>query len=230
MTMQFTFTGWAFWAAFAAVLLVLSGWKRVTPKRWHRAEVRQGLLLAFSLGFYALVGRQLVGLLVGSILVNHLLTRAMWSQEGMLRRVLLGTGIAFHLGVLGVFKYAYFVADLFPGSPLQGTCTRGVWTNGCFRWASPFTRSKPSATSWMCTVAPWPVRLPAFSGHVHHLLPAAGGGPHRSGEAIPSPIAIQALDVQPGRRCPARPAHSRRVFEEARARRFGGCVVGRPGV
>lgn len=121
MTSAFTFTSWAFWAAFASVLLMLSGWKRVMPERWHRPELRQGLLLAFSLGFYALVGGQLVGLLVGSILVNHLLTRAMWSQRGTLRYLLLGAGIAFHLGVLGVFKYAYFVADLFPGSPLQGT-------------------------------------------------------------------------------------------------------------
>ena len=121
MTSAFTFTSWAFWAAFASVLLMLSGWKRLMPERWHRPELRQGLLLAFSLGFYALVGGQLVGLLVGSILVNHLLTQAMWSQRGTLRHLLLGAGIAFHLGVLGVFKYAYFVADLFPGSPLQGT-------------------------------------------------------------------------------------------------------------
>ena len=121
MMTAFTFTGWAFWAAFASVLLMLSGWKRVMPERWHLPELRQLLLLAFSLGFYALVGGQLVGLLAASILVNHFLTRAMWSQQGPLRHLLLGAGIAFHLGVLGVFKYAYFVADLFPGSPLQGT-------------------------------------------------------------------------------------------------------------
>ena len=93
MMTAFTFTGWAFWAAFASVLLMLSGWKRVMPERWHLPELRQLLLLAFSLGFYALVGGQLVGLLAASILVNHFLTRAMWSQQGPLRHLLLGAGI-----------------------------------------------------------------------------------------------------------------------------------------
>ena len=39
MTSAFTFTSWP-WAAFASVLLMLSGWKRVMPERWHRPELR----------------------------------------------------------------------------------------------------------------------------------------------------------------------------------------------
>lgn len=121
MMLEFTFTSWGFWAAFAGVLLVLAGWQRVMPPRLQQSWVRQALLLAFSLGFYCLVGGELVLLLIASIAVHWGLTQIMWAQVGTLRRLLLGTTVTFHLVVLGVFKYAYFVAESLPGTALQAT-------------------------------------------------------------------------------------------------------------
>ena len=121
MIPEFTFTSWSFWAAFALVLLVLSGWNRVATQRLQSSAVRKCLLLAFSLGFYFLVGGKLVGLLIGSILVNFTLTQILWKKQGALRHVLLGVVVAFHLGVLGIFKYAYFIADSLPGGLLDST-------------------------------------------------------------------------------------------------------------
>ena len=118
MAGDMTFTSWGFWAAFAAVFLVVSGWRAWLPTAWHRPWVRQAMLLTFSLGFYTLVGGKLVAVLLLSIALNHLLTRAIHASSGPSRTGVTAVAIAFNLGLLGVFKYAYFVANLWPGPAL----------------------------------------------------------------------------------------------------------------
>ena len=118
MAGDMTFTSWGFWAAFAAVFLVVSGWRAWLPTAWHRPWVRQAMLLTFSLGFYTLVGGKLVAVLLLSISLNHLLAQAIHASSGSSRTGITTVAVAFNLGLLGVFKYAYFVADLWPGPAL----------------------------------------------------------------------------------------------------------------
>ena len=118
MAGDMTFTSWGFWAAFAAVFLVVSGWRAWLPTAWHRPWVRQAMLLTFSLGFYTLVGGKLVAVLLLSIALNHLLAQAIHASSGSSRTGITTVTIAFNLGLLGVFKYAYFVADWWPGQAL----------------------------------------------------------------------------------------------------------------
>ena len=118
MAGDMTFTSWGFWAAFAAVFLVVSGWRAWLPTAWHRPWVRQAMLLTFSLGFYTLVGGKLVAVLLLSISLNHLLAQAIHASSGSSRTGITTVAVAFNLGLLGVFKYAYFVADWWPGQAL----------------------------------------------------------------------------------------------------------------
>ena len=118
MAGDMTFTSWGFWAAFAAVFLVVSGWRAWLPNAWHRPWVRQAMLLTFSLGFYTLVGGKLVAVLLLSIALNHLLAQAIHASSGSSRTGITTVAIAFNLGLLAVFKYAYFVADWWPGQAL----------------------------------------------------------------------------------------------------------------
>ena len=118
MAGDMTFTSWGFWAAFAAVFLVVSGWRAWLPTAWHRPWVRQAMLLTFSLGFYTLVGGKLVAVLLLSIAINHLLAQAIHASSGSSRTGITTVAIAFNLGLLAVFKYAYFVADWWPGQAL----------------------------------------------------------------------------------------------------------------
>jgi alginate O-acetyltransferase complex protein AlgI len=76
-------------------------------------------LLLASLFFYAWGELEFVGLLVGSVALNYLAGLAI-SREGPRRRAALVAGIAANLLLLGIFKYAGFVAELLapwlPGS------------------------------------------------------------------------------------------------------------------
>ena len=71
------------------------------------------------MGFYAWVAGKLVAILVLSVLINHLLTLGLTSTTGRLRQILVTSAVAFNVGLLGLFKYAYFVADWWPNSTLE---------------------------------------------------------------------------------------------------------------
>ncbi len=68
---------------------------------------RQLVLIGASFGFYAVWDWRFVPLLFGLTLVNWLVAHA-FARSG--RRILLSLGVALNLGVLGVFKYANFLA------------------------------------------------------------------------------------------------------------------------
>src|SRR4051794_6273357 len=79
---------------------------------------RTWTLLGLSVVFYGYWNPALVGLLLGSILVNWLAAQAYGSFPD---RLIISAAILGNLLVLGVFKYANFVADNFvwlSGAPL----------------------------------------------------------------------------------------------------------------
>lgn len=91
----------SFFAFFAAVCLV--HW--VTPARG-----RPWLLLAASLGFYAIWNAGLLALLLGTTIINHGIVRGL--QPGGNRRLaLLRLGIAVQCALLFTFKYYAFFVD-----------------------------------------------------------------------------------------------------------------------
>ena len=81
--------------------------------------LRKVLLLAFSLGFYVWVAGKLVVILLFSVWINHGLTRVLISTTGRLRQLLVTLAVGFNVGLLGLFKYAYFVSDWWPNSTIE---------------------------------------------------------------------------------------------------------------
>lgn len=84
---------------------------------------RTGMLLAGSAAFYVWGEGPYIFLLAGLILANYAGSRALAAANGQGRRRAILTGlIVLDLGVLGVFKYASFLAQnlnaVLPGAPL----------------------------------------------------------------------------------------------------------------
>jgi alginate O-acetyltransferase complex protein AlgI len=86
--------------------------------------MRNGLLLAASLLFYAWGERKWVAVLLASIAVNYLVGRALDGAAGLRRRrLMIGLAVAVNLGLLAVFKYADFFVDNL--NPLLAACRLG---------------------------------------------------------------------------------------------------------
>ena len=116
---EVTFTAWSFWVAFACVFMVMSiAGQHLTSQR-RTPALRKVLLLAFSLGFYVWVAGKLVVILLFSVWINHGLTRVLISTTGRLRQLLVTLAVGFNVGLLGLFKYAYFVSDWWPNSTIE---------------------------------------------------------------------------------------------------------------
>ena len=86
-------------------------------------KMRNGLLLVFSLVFYAWGEPVYVLIMLGSILMNYLFGRGVDRFRGRLKikKLLLVSAVACNLAVLGVFKYTDFVIsniNLIPGVSL----------------------------------------------------------------------------------------------------------------
>ena len=105
-----TFTSIEFWALFAASFLLLEAAHFWLQSKAFRAT-RKWTFLAFSLTFYGLASGKLLGVMLLSIVINHMLIR--WLALRSSKAVVL-LGVAFNVCLLGVFKYAYFIAGLFP--------------------------------------------------------------------------------------------------------------------
>src|SRR3990167_6276328 len=84
---------------------------------------RTGMLLAGSTAFYVWGEGPYIFLLAGLILANYAGSRSLAAASGQGRRRAILTGlIVLDLGVLGIFKYAGFLAQnlntVLPGAPL----------------------------------------------------------------------------------------------------------------
>ena len=76
-----------------------------------KESIRNVLLLAASLIFYAWGEKIYILVLLGSITVNYLFGRAITGQEGGARTVFLLLGVGANLAILGCFKYLGFFLD-----------------------------------------------------------------------------------------------------------------------
>ena len=75
------------------------------------------------------MGGKLVAVLLLSIALNHLLAQAIHANFRFFAHRITTVAVAFNLGLLGVFKYAFFIADLWPGPrfPLCSTPRLDQW-------------------------------------------------------------------------------------------------------
>ncbi len=76
-------------------------------------KLRNGLLLLFSLVFYAWGEPVYVLIMLGSIVMNYAFGLIISKTEGRAKKAVLAAGVAANLLLLGVFKYAGFVAENF---------------------------------------------------------------------------------------------------------------------
>ena len=93
-------------------LPVVFGLYYLIPER----HVRNGLLIAASLVFYAFGEPFVVFLMVLSIFVNYLLG-LMMTKKASTRKIGLILSIAWNLGLLGVYKYAGFFVEIINNIP-----------------------------------------------------------------------------------------------------------------
>jgi len=96
-------------------------------------RLRNVVLVAFSLVFYAWGEGRFVALILVSALINYGFGLALWRLPGVFtreRRLVLGAAIALDLGVLAVFKYAGFFADnvtFITGAPFGSVALAHVY-------------------------------------------------------------------------------------------------------
>ena len=112
---ELSFTSLGFWAAFATAFLILAATQSLLPSRWNKALLRKLMLLGFSMAFYVWVARHLVAVLLLSVAINHVWALGIHRTTGRSRSFVTGSAVAFNVLTLGLFKYAYFVADWIPG-------------------------------------------------------------------------------------------------------------------
>ena len=124
--MNMSFSSWTFWVLFAALFMVHAGLQKWQDKATSTLHVRARklLLLSFSLGFYLLAAGKLVAVMATSIVLNHLFVHALHRSQGTRRSFVFFVALALNIGALAAFKYAFFIADLFP-TLAEGTW--GVW-------------------------------------------------------------------------------------------------------
>lgn len=82
--------------------------------RLHYNNAAKCVLILASLFFYAFFNVSYLPIIIASILINYSLALGMWKcTEGkeIIRKVLLGTGLLFNIGLLGYFKYTDFFIE-----------------------------------------------------------------------------------------------------------------------
>lgn len=90
-------------------------------------RLKNGVLLAFSLLFYAWGGVRYTLLILVSILCNYLCGLAMerWNTPAA-RRAVLAVSVVFNLGMLGYFKYYDFLAGALQSAGVTLLAVRGI--------------------------------------------------------------------------------------------------------
>jgi alginate O-acetyltransferase complex protein AlgI len=80
-------------------------------QRSGRTQIALSLLLLCSLGFYSYWNPPFLLLLLGSILFNHFIGRAIWEKRSW-RGISMAIGIGGNIGLLAYFKYSNFGIDI----------------------------------------------------------------------------------------------------------------------
>ena len=128
--MSMSFTSWEFWLLFACAFMA-STWLHESRSKFaktHAVQLRSGLLLAFSVGFYLLAAAPCAGILATSVLLNHGLGKLIHKLKGPARTWTTALGVAFNVLGLAAFKYAFFIDDTFGlGLLASGTFRLDAW-------------------------------------------------------------------------------------------------------
>ena len=85
--MTMSFTSWEFWLLFACAFMA-STWLKGSASKFaqaHAVQLRSGLLLAFSVGFYLLAAAPCAGILATSVLLNHGVGKLIHKLQGPAR-------------------------------------------------------------------------------------------------------------------------------------------------
>ncbi|WP_289053681.1 MBOAT family O-acyltransferase [Carboxylicivirga marina] len=103
----FLFTHIGFWLFFGVILIF-------NFILYKKRIVRIAFLLMASLFFYYKTGGYFFSLLIISTIVDYSIGRALhYNSRKAIRRLLVGISLIINLGVLGYFKYTYFLIDVF---------------------------------------------------------------------------------------------------------------------
>lgn len=113
------FSSFTFLFAFFPLILVIYFFPP-----FRKREVRNGILLLFSLAFYSFGGWRLMPVIFLSIVINYICGRLSDSeQKDSIRKVAVAGAIICNLLLLFVFKYLGFLTEnlhqLFPGIPVK---------------------------------------------------------------------------------------------------------------
>lgn len=101
------FTHWSFWVFFLVVLVLFSALQK-------RMQLRNAWLFVASLFFYYKCGGYFFFLLIFSTVTDYYIGKAIYNNYIPNRRKLwLTLSVFINLSVLGYFKYAYFLTDVF---------------------------------------------------------------------------------------------------------------------
>ena len=173
--MSMSFTSWEFWLLFACAFMA-STWLHGSRSKFaktHAVQLRSGLLLAFSVGFYLLAAAPCAGILATSVLLNHGLGKLV--PVGGPARLDDALGVAFNVLGLAAFKYAFFIDDFDRARKL-----RNVRLDA---WMLPLGISFPRSNHRFLVDVHrrhWPrPGLLAFATYLTFSL--RRGGPHRAG-------------------------------------------------
>lgn len=82
--------------------------------RFHKYEWAKGWLVVASLYFYAFFNPSYLPIILSSIVINYSIGSALVKNTGWFlahRKILLGAGVLFNLGLLGYFKYTDFFIE-----------------------------------------------------------------------------------------------------------------------
>lgn len=79
------------------------------PAFKNSRKFKNGFLLIASLLFYAWGEPVFVFLMLISIVVTWLIGKRIGGEEGSHKKLVMGVGIAYHIGILFLFKYATFI-------------------------------------------------------------------------------------------------------------------------
>ncbi len=102
----FVFTHYLFWLFYGVVLLG-------NAVLFKKSVLRNAFLFLASIFFYYKAGGYYFFLLLFSTLVDYSIGLGIgYSRKRLWRKVLLVTSICINIGMLGYFKYSYFVADI----------------------------------------------------------------------------------------------------------------------
>ena len=124
------FTGLPFWIFFAIVLVGFA----LLQRKQHIA-LRNGYLFLVSIFFYYKTGGLFFSILLFSTITDFFIGKAIYSTDGIIKKLWLALSITLNLGVLAFFKYDYFLTETLNSifhTHLEVVTHSAKWSNQIF--------------------------------------------------------------------------------------------------